>query len=351
MSSIAKKIRERVVLKENRIDYTSSSDFPGSYPGYDDSWNLERLTEKIQIDTVHIDGDALEFDLVGVDAAIANTIRRILIAEVPTMAIESVYIMANSSIMADEIFAHRLGLVPLKVDPRLFNYRASDGGEATDGNTIVFELKAECTHKPKSKVAKDAVTAEDKYDNSIIYSRDLKFIPNGHQVETLPDVRPVHDDIVIMKLRPGQSVDMQLHCEKGIGKLHAKWSPVATASYRLMPDIVLKEPVTGPLAKKFQDCFSKGVVDVVVNDDGEEEACVVNPRLDTMSREVYRHDDLKDLVELQRIRDHFIFSVESVGALEPDVLVVMALETLKDKCQVILDELSEADGLEETENA
>jgi len=52
--------------------------------------------------------------------------------------------------------------------------------------------------------------------------------------------------------------------------------------------------------------LSTGVVDVVENDRGEPEAHVVNPRLDTMSREVYRHDDLKDLVELQRIRNHFI---------------------------------------------
>ena len=30
---------------------------------------------------------------------------------------------------------------------------------------------------------------------------------------------------------------MDLTCEKGIGKTHAKWSPVATAYYRLVPEI------------------------------------------------------------------------------------------------------------------
>eukprot|EP00045_Choanoeca_perplexa_P003184 m.29005 g.29005 ORF g.29005 m.29005 type:complete len:347 (+) comp11912_c0_seq1:126-1166(+) len=339
MDPIAKKIRERVVLKDSRVDFTSSSDFPGSYPGVDDSWNLDQFRENLKIDAVHIEGDSLEFDLVGVDAAIANTLRRILIAEVPTIAIESVYVMKNNSIMADEIFAHRLGLIPLKVDPRLLTYKADDGGEATDANTIVLSLDVECKHKTKPRA--DAVTAEDKYDNAVIYSRDLVFVPQGNQTESLGEVRPVHDDIVIMKLRPGQAVEMQLHCEKGIGKVHSKWSPVATASYRLMPDIVVKQPITGPLAIKFQGCFSKGVVDVVENDQGEPEAHVVNPRLDTMSREVYRHDDLKDLVELQRIRNHFIFSVESVGALPPDVLVAMALQGLRNKCQVILDELAE----------
>lgn len=84
---------------------------------------------------------ALEFDLIGVDPAIANTLRRIMIAEarlwldrivadanstssllpqqVPTVAFESVFIAKNSSLLPDEMLAHRLGLIPLKVDPRL----------------------------------------------------------------------------------------------------------------------------------------------------------------------------------------------------------------------------------------
>ena len=53
----------------------------------------------------------VEFDLIGVDASIANTLRRILIAEVPTLAIESCFIYNNTSIMHDEILAHRMGLV------------------------------------------------------------------------------------------------------------------------------------------------------------------------------------------------------------------------------------------------
>lgn len=48
-------------------------------------------------------------------------------------------------------------------------------------------------------------------------------------------VRPVHDDIVITKLRPGQRIEFEAHCRKGIGKDHTKFSPCATASYRLLP--------------------------------------------------------------------------------------------------------------------
>jgi hypothetical protein len=58
-----------------------------------------------------------------------------------------------------------------------------DGGEATDANTIVLSLDVECTHKAKPRA--DAVTSEDKYDNAIIYSRDLVFVPQGNQTDSV----------------------------------------------------------------------------------------------------------------------------------------------------------------------
>ena len=47
-----------------------------------------------------IDGSDMEFDLIETDPAIANALRRILIAEVPTMALERVFFVNNTSIIA-----------------------------------------------------------------------------------------------------------------------------------------------------------------------------------------------------------------------------------------------------------
>lgn len=38
------------------------------------------------------------------------------------MAIEKVLIANNTSVVQDEVLAHRLGLIPIKADPRLFEY-------------------------------------------------------------------------------------------------------------------------------------------------------------------------------------------------------------------------------------
>ncbi|KAF6115601.1 RNA polymerase I and III subunit C [Phyllostomus discolor] len=75
-----------------------------------------------------MDENTLEFDMVGIDAAIANAFRRILLAEVPTMAVEKVLVYNNTSIVQDEILAHRLGLIPIHADPRLFEYRIQGEG-------------------------------------------------------------------------------------------------------------------------------------------------------------------------------------------------------------------------------
>jgi DNA-directed RNA polymerase I and III subunit RPAC1 len=140
-----------------------------------------------------------------------------------------------------------------------------------------------------------------------VYSKDLIWEPKGNQEEKFANnpPRPVHDDIVIAKLRPGQEMEMELHCQKGVGREHAKWSPVATASYRLLPEITILEPITGEDAEEFKNCFVEGVVEVV-NENGVKTAKVVNPRKDTVSREVLRHDKFVDKVRLTRVRDHFI---------------------------------------------
>ncbi|XP_070697146.1 DNA-directed RNA polymerases I and III subunit RPAC1 [Pempheris klunzingeri] len=339
-------IRNRVILGEFGVNNVHTSDFPGNYPGYDDTWDMQKFQKNFRIDVVHLDESSMEFDMVGIDAAIANAFRRVLLAEVPTMAIEKVFIYNNTSIVQDEVLAHRLGLIPIRADPRLFEYRNSGEEsaeeEGSEIDTIQLQLKIKCSRNPRA--SKDSSDPRELYVNHMVYSGSIKWVPIGNQADVFADssIGPVHDDILIAQLRPGQELDIIMHCVKGIGKDHAKFSPVATASYRLLPEITLLEEVEGEKAERLKRCFSRGVIDLEdVN--GKKVAKVVNSRLDTCSREVLRHDDLKNVVKLGRLRDHFIFTVESTGVLPPDVLVTEAIQVLMAKCQRFLSELDSRD--------
>jgi DNA-directed RNA polymerase alpha subunit len=75
-------------------------------------------------------------------------------------------------------------------------------------------------------------------------------------------IRPVQKDILILKLRPGQEIELEAHAVKGIGKTHAKWSPVATAFYRLLPEVTLTQEVEGEEAAALEKMCPKKVFDI-----------------------------------------------------------------------------------------
>ena len=113
------------------------------------------------------------------------------------------------------------------------------------------------------------------------------------------------------------------------------------------PTITITKPILGKDAEKFARCFPRGVIalEAVTKEEaaregsgyegheGEKKAVVRDPMRDTVSRECLRHDEFKSKVKLGRVRDHFIFSIESLGQWDSDELFLEAVKTLKMKCQ------------------
>ena len=217
--------------------------------------------------------------------------------------------------------------------------------DTTDQNTVVLRLQVECTKNESA--AKNETDSKKKYHNSHVYARHLEFTPEGGQEAQFGNqpVGPVNPEILIAKLRPGQVIDMLLHCVKGKGLDHAKFSPVATATYRLLPTIEILKPILDEDAKLFKDCFPAGVIELqrftpsdarkwgeeYKDKEGALKAVVKDTFRDTVSRECLRHDQFKGKVKLGRVRDHFIFNVESTGQMDSDLLFLEAVTLLKVK--------------------
>src|SRR5947199_5491612 len=113
----------------------------------------------MDIKVLNREQDTLRFVLSDVSPAFANAIRRIILAEVPVMAIDDVVILENSSVLYDEILAHRLGMVPIK----------------TDLERYILPEKCDCgsplgCHKCRVLLVLDA-SAQDKIKT--VYSGDL----------------------------------------------------------------------------------------------------------------------------------------------------------------------------------
>ncbi|KAI3421979.1 hypothetical protein GPALN_012516 [Globodera pallida] len=345
-------------------------------------WDVKKYCGCISMRMVNQSEDELdlEFDLVNVEAPIANALRRVLIAEVPSMAIEKVFLYQNTSCIQDEVFCHRLGLIPIHADARQFAFPPPTNPSATQkmntdildeeppgdaGHNLVFELNVTCPRvgkraQQRSETPKQlarAVTVKETpgaagaavdgcvregggSGNWVVYTGAFEWRPIGDQRRHFAKEAPrlVHNDIILAKLRPGQEIEARCHCVKGIGRDHAKFSPVATATYRLLPQIKLKRhDFDDEQATRLRSCFSTGVIG---RDEQTGRVYVRDARSDTSSRNVFMHDDLKDAVEMGKKKTHFIFSVESTGALPSHKLVVEACKVMREKVDRLRDQIS-----------
>lgn len=232
----------------------------------------------------------------GAYPSLVNSLRRVIISELPVMAIDTVIVVNNTSVMYDEMLAHRLGLIPLTTPLQsLPPIEDCESGLADP---------SECTVRFTLQVNADGEVT--------VYSGDL--------VSERPDVVPVHKDIPIVKLVKGQSIVLEAYAKLGRARGHAKWQ-AALASYYYYPRVEVRD----------ESCRERC-----------REVCrdLTNPLECTFNKAMTCRDLCGDKLHVDWERNKYVFWVESFGNYDVDTALREAFRILKRKYSLFLDALA-----------
>lgn len=225
----------------------------------------------------HSDREA-RFVVRDVTPAFANGLRRSMLADVPTLAIDTIRVIENSSVMFNEQIALRLGLVPLTTPPEEF-----------DENDVV-------------------TLAIDVEGPDVAYSGDLQGADDL--------VKPADENIPIIDLKEGQRLEVEADAVLDRGREHAKHQGGVAVGYRHLHRV----EVLGD-SDAFDD-QEPHILRGVIEDDGE-----------LVPSEAFDHDLTNRYpgkeVSVEDVSDAFVFDVETDGSLTVDELVEQGARTIE----------------------
>lgn len=294
------------------------------------------------IDITEVSKDRICFTLKNADDSMANALRRIMIAEVPTLAIELVQMVDNTSVLHDEFIAHRLGLLPID-SSRIRDFKYKEECSCADRCrhcSVVFQLDVLCRDNDGTTVTHLDMTGTD---------------PNPGAPMPVPRAEEMNDisssGIVIAKLRKNQRLKCEAIATKGVGKLHAKWIPTATAVFQYEPSITIDEKILETVPVAVQQDIAKACPQQVFSCEGDaftphtltvtnRMACIFCDECVSVAKE----KGFPGLLRVTHKPDVFRFIVEGTGALPPEQIVQLAFEVLEGKLDTLLHETSNLDG-------
>ena len=154
------------------------------------------------LEIVSKDSQKMSVKLKDVPLEYANALRRFCLNGVPVFAIDSIDIIENTSVMADEALGHRLALIPIKTNLSRFNEPSKCDCKSETGCSncrIMLVLDTGDTDATRL-VLSNELTSEDS------------------------EIKPISDKIPIVELAPSQRVKLEAYARLGRGTEHAKWN-------------------------------------------------------------------------------------------------------------------------------
>ena len=230
------------------------------------------------------DEDSATFLIKGANTGLMNALRRIIVSEIPVLAIEELYVYENDSPLWDEFIAHRVGLIPLR----------AEYGTYSSTSEVMFHLEA---------VGPKVVTAGDLQPSD-------------------PSVTPVDDKIIIVKLMDGQRLRFDAKARVGTAREHAKFQ-AGLASYRHVYRAEIKDEEAvrseggDPEKIRKESSSSAGLSDASIS----------------LLKDV--EEKQPEAVHLYKNPDQFIFYVETYGNLTLPELLRAAFDVLEQELKEV----------------
>jgi DNA-directed RNA polymerase subunit D len=245
----------------------------------------------------------------GISIEMINALRRIILTEIPVMAIDEVIILKNDSPLYDEIISHRLGLIPLKTD------------------LDVYKLPRECECGgfgcPLCQVSLTCEITNNTNTPIEIFSGDLN--PN----------------IPIVKIDKNNKVIIEAYAILGLAKDHAKWQAVSNVAYKYYPLVEFDE-------NKLKNAEENRLIvkmcpEKLFKLTSNESLKILADywKYCTLCKSCENNSEGK--IKVSSLEDVYILSIESDGVLEYKVLISKLFEIFNEKIDEFVTELEELD--------
>ena len=212
-----------------------------------------------------------------------------MVADVPTMAFDTVRVIENESVMFDEQIAHRLGLVPLTTPVGDF--------EIGEGVTLSIDVEGPAT----------------AYSGDLVSSDEL--------------VQPADQNVPIIDLKEDQRLEVEADAVLDRGREHAKHQGGVSVGYRHLQYV----EVLGDRGEYEDDepNVLRGVIEErapehAADEDAEEGDLVLTDDFGNDLTERYPGKELA----VHDVDDAFVFHVETDGSFDVVTLVTEAIDSL-----------------------
>ncbi len=272
---------------------------------------------KPKVEVLELNDSFIRLKVENVPLPLINAVRRAALEYVPSMAVDFIYFRTNTSVLHDEIIAHRIGMIPLTSEEALRKYKPPEE---------CMEPESENDPQCYAILMLEAKASDD--ETAIVYSGELRPI-------TDPSVRPVSEKIPIVTLGPGQRIELEAYARLGRGVEHIKWSPATVAVSTYVADIEVKEE----LCDLCRACVKYCPLNALRIEGGK---LIADSSRCTFCRQCVKVCE-KDAISLRSRPNEFKLYIESSGSLRPETIVVEAVKEVIRRLDTLLKKIEGID--------